>query len=137
MDFADITYSIPLANIFSGLEPSLAVILACVPLLRPLLGRAGGDSNINATPYQASGPSGRGKINTDQFDPLDDDSSHVQLNPVDGKHHVDTSTFQRDQDNSKFARVVEDLEMGPKKLRIGHGKTGSGISVKREWEVSR
>lgn len=38
MDYNDITYTLPLANIFSGLEPNLAVTLACIPLLAPLLG---------------------------------------------------------------------------------------------------
>jgi hypothetical protein len=39
MDFSDLTYSMPLANIWSGLEPSMAVTLCCIPLLRPLISR--------------------------------------------------------------------------------------------------
>ncbi|KAH8904243.1 hypothetical protein BR93DRAFT_930278 [Coniochaeta sp. PMI_546] len=45
MYLTDITYSIPQANIFSGLEPSVAIRLACIPLLRPLLGCTKGSSD--------------------------------------------------------------------------------------------
>ncbi|PYI00339.1 hypothetical protein BO78DRAFT_268904, partial [Aspergillus sclerotiicarbonarius CBS 121057] len=40
MNFADITYTLPRANIFSGIEPCLAVTLTSVPMMRPLLGRS-------------------------------------------------------------------------------------------------
>lgn len=40
MDFTDITFTITNANIFSGIEPCLAVVLASVPLMGPLLGRS-------------------------------------------------------------------------------------------------
>lgn len=40
LDFEDITWSLPLPAIFTGLEPSMAASLCCAPLLRPLL-RAG------------------------------------------------------------------------------------------------
>lgn len=38
LDYADLTYSITAPYIFTALEPSLAVTIACVPTLRPLLG---------------------------------------------------------------------------------------------------
>ncbi|RAK99406.1 putative integral membrane protein [Aspergillus ibericus CBS 121593] len=41
MNFTDITFTLPRANIFSGIEPCLAATLACIPLMRPLLGRSG------------------------------------------------------------------------------------------------
>lgn len=37
IDFADYTYSIADAMTYSALEPALAIILACIPTLRPLL----------------------------------------------------------------------------------------------------
>lgn len=37
MDYSDITFTMPNANIFSGMEPGVAITLACIPLLRPLL----------------------------------------------------------------------------------------------------
>lgn len=48
MDYLDITYSGVPFILMSVVEPSLAVTLACVPLLRPLLGN-------HATRYSASG----------------------------------------------------------------------------------
>jgi len=85
MDFQDITYSLPPANIFSGLEPSMAVILACIPLLRPLLGRsisssgtggASGDKKGLSTPSSAlEGNKLTAEDRKRPFEPLDDDSS--------------------------------------------------------------
>ncbi|ORY56948.1 uncharacterized protein BCR38DRAFT_461513 [Pseudomassariella vexata] len=39
VDFTDVTHSLPDPVIWSGLEPSVAVTLACIPLLRPLIRR--------------------------------------------------------------------------------------------------
>jgi hypothetical protein len=136
MNFADITYSLPLANIFSGLEPSLAVILACVPLLRPLLGRSGNDSNPRSTPYQVSGPSRRGKLNHNQFGPLNDDASHHRLHPIGTKHEAEIGTFNGDQGEGHFASDVDSMETGEREAKAGRGKTLSRINVKREWAVS-
>jgi hypothetical protein len=40
LDYNDITYNIPHALIFGALEPSVGIVLSCLPLLRPLLGRS-------------------------------------------------------------------------------------------------
>lgn len=40
VNYNDITWSTPIPFIFSGLEPTLAVTLPCIPLLRPLLSQA-------------------------------------------------------------------------------------------------
>lgn len=47
MDYLDVTYSGIPFMLMSLVEPSLAVTLACVPLLRPILGK--GDSRYSAT----------------------------------------------------------------------------------------
>ncbi|KAJ4389297.1 hypothetical protein N0V93_006763 [Gnomoniopsis smithogilvyi] len=47
MDYLDITYSGIPFMLMTVVEPSLAVTLACVPLLRPILGK--GDSRYSAT----------------------------------------------------------------------------------------
>ncbi|KAJ5529214.1 hypothetical protein N7527_002607 [Penicillium freii] len=88
MDFADITYSIPLANIFSGLEPCLAVILASIPMMRPLLGRSQYTPEVTARPSnKSSSPSGRSRsTGDDEFQPLQDYSSELCLRPVGPKH---------------------------------------------------
>ena len=143
MDFADITYSIPLANIFSGLEPSLAVILACIPLLRPLLGKAGGSTDASRTHgYQASGRSDRMKPHTNEFEPLDDESQY-RLRPVGGvKHAAEVTTYGSEEGDQRFASDVESMESahGHGRNRSGvrkiSGGLGGGINVKREWTVS-
>ncbi|KAF3770811.1 hypothetical protein M406DRAFT_16223, partial [Cryphonectria parasitica EP155] len=38
MVWTDLTWTISIPNILTGIEPSMAVTLACVPLLKPLLG---------------------------------------------------------------------------------------------------
>lgn len=40
INFADITYSVAMAQVWSALEPALAITLAYVPVLRPVLGGA-------------------------------------------------------------------------------------------------
>lgn len=83
MDFNDITYSIPLANIFSGLEPSIAVVLACIPVLRPLLGRSAHSPQASAQHYGHSGISAdRNLSKNGMFEPLGDNGSEHQLRPV-------------------------------------------------------
>lgn len=88
MDFTDITYTIPRANIFSGMEPCLAVILASVPMMRPLLGRSA--YSPNGTGPKSSSPSAGAKpdpsASGDGFHRLDDDSSQVRLQPLRSKN---------------------------------------------------
>jgi hypothetical protein len=136
MDFTDITYSIPLANIFSGLEPSVAVILACVPLLRPLFGCAGKysangtgrftDNSAMSGSNDARTPAGSGKT-ADGFEPLSDDSSQYRLRPMGPKFHT---------------AVITERDLGRPASRnlSDHGEDNidkeSGIRVKQEWDVS-
>jgi hypothetical protein len=96
MDFTDITFTIPKANIFSCLEPCLAVILACVPLMHPLLGRSAstpygsGKGSANTEPKSA----GAKAVTDDGFERLDDDTSHLWLRPMGRQHRVDVSDLQ-------------------------------------------
>ncbi|KAK8004876.1 integral membrane protein [Apiospora arundinis] len=57
LDYSDITYNIPDALIFGGLEPLIGIIVACVPLMRPLLGRS---------TYSATGTAAQTQIRTEQ-----------------------------------------------------------------------
>ena len=149
MDFADITYSIPLANIFSGLEPSLAVILACVPLMRPLLGKSVGSSaGQSRSAYPVSGRSDRGKPPTNEFEPLDDESQY-RLRPIGVKHQAEVTTYGTQSEGSdgggeqKFASDIESMESGRNGRGPGHERSRSavrkisgGINVTTEWTVS-
>jgi hypothetical protein len=96
MDFTDITFTIPRANIFSCLEPCLAIILACVPLMHPLLGRSrstlygSGNKSANTEPKSA----GAKAVNDEGFERLDDESRHLWLRPMGRQYRVDVSDSQ-------------------------------------------
>ncbi|CAJ2503301.1 Uu.00g106950.m01.CDS01 [Anthostomella pinea] len=62
VDFTDVTYTIPRAVLFSAMEPCLAITLACVPVLRPLLGRRyspRGTAKAGSTTLRGTPRSGR------------------------------------------------------------------------------
>ncbi|KAK0648617.1 integral membrane protein [Cercophora newfieldiana] len=123
MDFTDLTYSMPPANIFSGLEPSVAVILACIPLLRPLLGRTkysndgtAGYASGSATPSKALElETGDGRL----FQALADDSSQYRLRPRGPKHHAEVQTAK------STSRGSSDTDTD----------TPGGIVVESQWKV--
>jgi len=152
MDFNDITFSIPQANIFSGMEPAVAVTLACIPLLRPLLGR-GGLSSEGASGNKYSGGRGtssrsrsgigggggggasssapsKGGLELDEttgerrpFEPLTDDSSQYRLRPVGPKHLTEVCSGPKSRDTAS-TRASSDLESDDR-----------GITVQSQWGV--
>lgn len=78
------TYSGVLATILSGLEPSIAIALACVPLLRPLFGSRSSRAKGSHYQYGSGGDSGlysknsrRGAVELHD----NDDGSEVELEP--------------------------------------------------------
>ncbi|KAJ4338622.1 hypothetical protein N0V95_008002 [Ascochyta clinopodiicola] len=129
MNFADITFTIPRANIFSGIEPCLAVVLASVPMMRPLLGRpaktsyGSGQKPMNTDPKSA-GPEG---VNDDRFERLDDDTSHLWLRPMGLHHHADVLAAE----NMSIADE-ESLE----RHEADDGICSRGIQVKQSFHVS-
>lgn len=126
MDFMDITYSMPPANIFSGLEPSVAVILACIPLMRPLLGRTRFASEGPSRTYGSINPSKAIELESGNdvkrpFEPLSDDSSQYKLRPTGPKHYADVQTGKRPESSGQGSSDLEaDVE---------------GITVKQQWKV--
>ncbi|CAG8904107.1 unnamed protein product [Penicillium egyptiacum] len=137
MDFTDITYSIPRANIFSGLEPCLAVILASVPMMRPLLGRLRYTPEVTARPPNKSpSPSGRsGSTGDGEFQPLQNNSSELCLRPIGPKHEVGVAV-QSPTEARDISRGNEaSLEAGKSRDTDQREKRGLGISVKQEWAV--
>lgn len=124
MDFTDMPYSMTLANIFSGLEPSMAVTLACVPLFRPLVGRC----NCRAGDNTESSIPGR-----DLFEPLGEDAGGVQLRlrPLGFKHQAEVSAVSIASGSSHENRDDRDV-----KTKVDSGHT-PGILVSRQWEVTR
>jgi hypothetical protein len=96
MDFADINFTIPKANIFSGIEPCLAVVLASIPLMRPLLGRSAPtphreDQKVADTEVEAAGLK---RTSSKGFERLDDDTSNMWLKSMRPQHHVVTSALR-------------------------------------------
>jgi hypothetical protein len=81
MDFGDINFTIPKVNIFSGIEPCLAVLLASIFMMRPLLGRSA------PTPYRVDQKiadieitsSGLKRASSRGFERLDEDTSDIWL----------------------------------------------------------
>ncbi|KAF1930435.1 uncharacterized protein M421DRAFT_99757 [Didymella exigua CBS 183.55] len=102
MDFTDITFTIPKANIFSGIEPCLAVVLASVPLMRPLLGRS------TATPYGSSktpveaDPKAKGprRVSDNGFKRLEDDTGNLRLRPMGVQYRADVSALRESTDQN-------------------------------------
>ena len=136
MDFQDITYSLPPANIFSGLEPSMAVILACIPLLRPLLGRTAyssgtggmsGDKKGRSTPSSALDSSKLAAEDRKRpFEPLDDDSSQYRLRPFGPKHQAEAMAGNKAQ-SANSTTDSSDIEE--------RAVMDRSIKVKSQWDV--
>ncbi|KAK8052451.1 hypothetical protein PG993_003836 [Apiospora rasikravindrae] len=110
MDYSDLTFSMKYSNIFSGLEPSAAITLACIPLMRPLFRWSGGYSPTGTAldPKSSSSASSRNSGNkgvsksipsktpnnnrnrnkNNDEDGYGDGSSQVRLRPDNVKHTV-------------------------------------------------
>ncbi|KAJ5496921.1 hypothetical protein N7463_008908 [Penicillium fimorum] len=129
MNFTDITYSIPLANIFSGLEPCLAVILASVPMMRPLLGRSAYTPELTARPSnKSSSPSRRSRSTGDsEFQPLQDDSSELCLRPIGPKHEVGVAVEGFTDTRKMCYRSKSSLEAAESR-DMDQKRNGPGIS---------
>lgn len=132
MDFTDITYTIPLANIFSGLEPCLAIVLASVPMMRPLLGQSA--YSQNATGPKSSSPSTGPKQPSDGFQPLDDDTSQLWLRPMGPKHSAGISV-QKMGSRDTTADSSESLDGPGHGMSDNMGNTSPGIRIQQEWAV--
>lgn len=129
LDYSDITYNIPHALIFGALEPSVGITLACIPLLRPLLGRTkysgNGTAKYNASSEHANDAVRGNGGKKNGFAPLEDDSSQYQLRPVGHKHGVMVSTVNGDG--------VSDTSDQQSLAREDDG----GITVKKQWRITR
>ncbi|MCJ1285840.1 hypothetical protein MMC26_005181 [Xylographa opegraphella] len=74
VSYADITYSVVDALIWSMLEPALGVTLACLPLMRPLFSLVFPDTKSKVSANSGSGFSfSQSKDNSKKFRKLDDD----------------------------------------------------------------
>ncbi|KAH5183106.1 hypothetical protein HBI24_082660 [Parastagonospora nodorum] len=103
LDFTDMTYTGVLATILSGLEPSVAIALACIPLMRPLFRKAksggcrsthGYNSDKSSGVFSAKKGRGAGRYQGSFIETVDDndDTSEVHLQPMKPACSVDIST---------------------------------------------
>lgn len=118
------TYTGVLATILSGLEPAVAIVLACIPLLRPLYKSRRSDDDTSY--YHGSGKTSglsssakKGSVAQEHtLSALDSNSSEIQLRPVKPEHDVQVSAAPDGQDEAHFTL-----------------KDRSGITVDTRWEV--
>lgn len=126
VNFADMPYEGVLATVLSGLEPAVAIVLACVPLLRPLFGKSRHSidtgyqyASSNKTNFTLKKSRAHGLDPTATFSELTDgtnNSSQIELRPVEGVQRVCISS---DEERKK--------EPCPAGNRV--------ISVEKKWEV--
>ena len=125
----DMTYTGVLATILSGLEPAVAIVLACIPLMRPLFSKSNHatrssfdhDSSKKTSLFSKKGSRRHGD-STATFSELVDDndaSSQIELQPVKTCQIVRVSSVYK-HDRKRVAKDV-----------------GHAITVERRWEVRR
>lgn len=118
IDYSDITFHVSESLIFSGLEPCIALTLACFPVLRPLLGAIGGSRDATG------GKSGQANSRSSKFKKLNENSSQVQLRPLGHKHMAEA----RAQHNSGSGHS-SDVDARP-------DMAAKYVVVKQEWKVT-
>ncbi|ETS80695.1 hypothetical protein PFICI_08224 [Pestalotiopsis fici W106-1] len=96
VDFDDLTYTCVEALIYSAVEPSLAIVLATIPMLRPLLGRSKYSANRDGKSATArfsfkSRSTAKGPNGSDGFEQLSGNTSQYELRPPGPKHNVHIS----------------------------------------------
>lgn len=123
-DQNDITYSVQQALILSILEASLAIILACIPTLRPLFKNSMATKAVQQSRYMSRAYSTVPFTSqtTNGFTELQDLSAPSEPLPIrqEKMHH---STIEATGRSSEDDRITKDMEMG-------------GIIVKREFTAT-
>lgn len=124
------TYTGVLATILSGLEPAVAIALACVPLVRPLFGKKAPGKNSTAYDYNSNNTSGiyskkdnrsagRDPLTSTELVDDTDDSSEVRLQPMKGVQEVTVTTEPVVQSRRESV----------------NGLPGQAITIERKFEV--
>lgn len=145
MSYSDLTYDAIVPSIYSVLEPTLSITLACVPVLRPLLGgrysstgtRLGPSGNTIGGSAEISSKRSRSARRTSRsgFTALggdNDDSSDYQLRPLDPVRPDAAGTSVRIQSQGAGGRNRDDsVHSEATDEQVLHG----AISVKQGWEV--
>ncbi|KAJ4302526.1 hypothetical protein N0V88_002675 [Collariella sp. IMI 366227] len=113
--FEDMTYIGILATMFTGIEPAVALSLACVPFLRPLI-RGNLDASRSDNQY-ASGALSNGTSwgGSRALKELNDHSSEIQLRPV------------------EIEALKYEAEVGPGQKQTPENE--GAILVSKRWDV--
>lgn len=124
------------------MEPSVAVTLACIPLLRPLITAfRGGNYLATVTARFGSTQQKAGSIelknhrksvlaDTDNFVPLGDESSEYRLRPDTVQHHARVAgspNFLEDSEGESDDRYC---------ARDRVRSSSRQITIRKDWEVS-
>lgn len=127
----DMPYSGTLTTILSGMEPSIAIVLACIPLMRPIFKKFSPRADSSRSGYTTGELSGgytkqaRGcREHSENVDELfeddyndDDNDSQIQLQPV----------YVLKAGTSIISHGTEDPTMP---------HSSSAITVKKSWAVN-
>lgn len=118
LDFMNMPYSGTLTTILSSMEPAIAIVLACVPLMRPIFEIFGSkvDNELRGVYANQTGGSREHSGNiTEPFED-DDNDSQIQLQPVDVA-------------KAGIATILHDMESS------ATPHYSRAITVKKSWAV--
>lgn len=125
VSYADITYSVPDALIWSMLEPSLALTLASIPIMRPVFSKLFPD-NIQPGSTGNSNPNGNSGLASKNFQRIDEYS----LDPM--RPNFSENCTYVTEGRSRF----DDME-SQKSSQSQAELMAPNIKVKQEWDVRR
>lgn len=145
MSYSDLTYDAVAPSIYSVLEPTLSITLACIPVLRPLLGgrysstgtRLGpsGNTTRGSAGIRSMGSQSAKRASKSGFAALggdNDDSSEYQLRPLDPTRPDAAGTSVKIQSQGSGGRERDgSVHSEATDEQVLHG----AISVKQMWEV--
>jgi len=132
VSYTDITYSVPTALIWSMLEPTLGITLACIPVTRPLFMRG-----INSTRGRGSGhyyykPSS--DYDSRNFQNLDEQQQLYPMKNVKSEVIARYSSNGDDSLRSAWNRSTD--EVGAQAMMMPDAEPIlGGINVKREFNI--
>ncbi|KAI1866346.1 uncharacterized protein JN550_007734 [Neoarthrinium moseri] len=116
-DLTDMTYTVTPGAIYSVLEPTLGVVNACLPVIRPSLQRI----------------FGKGTLNWTKKDPDGSDASQTF-----GSRQRHTLTGGKDAKHGDFVRLADDISLSNIRAAPNHPRNlaeRDAIRVNREWTV--
>lgn len=142
IDWTDLPWSVTVPTILTALEPSLAVTLACVPLLKPILGlgrRTRGMAARRKTRRRRAAAAAGNDLRTHQYDP--DHAARLKLRADRVLHTARVESVAPGSPGGwAGAQQATDTEdsMWELKAAGAAGPAGAGpeITVNRQWWVT-